>query len=144
MIKDLKKAFSITIVAMLTIWFAGCFVAIIHNMIEEKERNTYCGTITKLFSDEVSVKHGSRTDLYLIINFDNYGQKAVEVDVNTYAGKQVGQRVCFNLTNYYMDIVNINPWYVELSGIIGALGAIVLAVSILIKIGTWIYKQITS
>ena len=57
-----------------------------------------CGKIISKSNDEVNIKHGSRTDLYLNIQFENRFE-SVLVDPTTYFGNEKGEYICFNFTN---------------------------------------------
>ena len=57
-----------------------------------------CGKIISKSNDEVSIKHGSRTDLYLNVQFDNRFE-SVLVDPTTYFGNHKGEEICFNFTD---------------------------------------------
>lgn len=56
-----------------------------------------CGVVRSKSNDEVSIKHGSRTELYLNVEFEKTGFKSVLVDPTTYFKNDVGNYVCFNL-----------------------------------------------
>lgn len=62
-------------------------------------RPTYndCGEIMSKSSDEVAIKHGSRTELYLNIQFRKSGFKSMEVSPTTYFKHKVGEVICFDL-----------------------------------------------
>ena len=72
---------------------------------DERQKETrYCGIITKKSEDETKIKHGVRTELYLIVDFEKIGTKAINVDPNTYFTNNKGDAVCFKLNDY--DINN--------------------------------------
>lgn len=56
-----------------------------------------CGKVLSKGSDEVTIKYGVRTNLYLNIQFDKTGFKSQQVDPTTYFGSKVGDTKCFNL-----------------------------------------------
>lgn len=64
-----------------------------------REKHEHCGTVLETPTKERAVKHGSHTDYYLVVNFDNFGKKAIEVSPNTYYTTEIGERVCFLLEN---------------------------------------------
>lgn len=59
----------------------------------------YCGTVIKKSDEEVTIKHGTRTELYLIVNFNGIGIKSINVETNTYFTKNKGDEVCFKLSD---------------------------------------------
>lgn len=75
--------------------------------ITHKERPTFldCGVIESKSNDEVAIKHGTRTELYLNINFEKSGFKSIEVSPTTYFKNQRGERVCFNIDE------KVSAWY---------------------------------
>ena len=56
-----------------------------------------CGVVMSKSSDEIAIKNGSRTDLYLNIQFEKSGFKSINTVPTTYFGTKVGQKVCFDL-----------------------------------------------
>jgi hypothetical protein len=56
-----------------------------------------CGEIVSKSSDEVAIKHGIQTELYLNIEFDSTWFESIEVSPTTYFEHDVGERICFNL-----------------------------------------------
>lgn len=64
-----------------------------------------CGKVISKSSDEIAIKHGSRTELYLNVQFNKTGFKSVECTPTTYFGTKVGESVCFNLSE------EVSPWF---------------------------------
>ena len=56
-----------------------------------------CGIIVSKSTDEVAIKRGVSTELYLNINFHKSGFRSIEVGPTTYFKYKVGQSVCFDL-----------------------------------------------
>ncbi len=61
------------------------------------ERVSQIGTVISKSQDEITIKYGTDTELYLNIQFDNVGFKSIEVEPTTYFGSDVGERVSFGL-----------------------------------------------
>lgn len=59
--------------------------------------HTDSGTIISRSTDEVAIKHGSSTELYLNIKFDKSGFRAIKVEPTTYFKFKKGDRVSFIL-----------------------------------------------
>jgi len=80
---------------------------LIYNFISSTDKDRvdkqYCGKVVKKSDEEVTIKHGSRTDLYLIVEFDQIGLRSIEVEPNTYFTHNKGDRVCFGLNNYDLN-----------------------------------------
>lgn len=97
---------------------------------EGREESTYCGVVTHKSSDEVSIKHGSRTDLYLIVDFGEQGVRSMDVGVKTYLTNNVGDRVCFGLTNFETNKIEHPNTFEELvmliAGIIALIGGVIV------------------
>ncbi len=64
-----------------------------------ERRPTYedCGKIISKSSDEVAIKHGSKTELYLNIQFTKSGFRSVLAGPTTYFKYKVGDYICFDL-----------------------------------------------
>ena len=57
-----------------------------------------CGKVVGSSSEDRPIKHGTQTDLYLLIQFEKQGFKAQEVDPTTYYKykNKIGTKICFN------------------------------------------------
>jgi hypothetical protein len=64
-----------------------------------------CGKVISKSQDEVVIKYGTETKLYLNVQFDKEGFKAVNVSPTTYFDTKNGKRVCFDL---YLPV---SDWY---------------------------------
>lgn len=64
--------------------------------LEKSAEHEYTGVVLSKSADEVQIKHGTRTDLYLLMQFDNR-TRAIEVSPTTYLSSQVGEELIFNL-----------------------------------------------
>lgn len=87
---------------ILTIFGIAIFVFSIYSTIyfiktPHIERTNQVGTVISKSQDEVTIKNGSQTELYLNIQFDKVGFKSIEVEPTTYFGSDVGERVSFGL-----------------------------------------------
>lgn len=78
--------------------------------VSNPTRPTYldCGTIVSKSSDEVVIKYGVRTDLYLNIEFEKSGFKSINCEPTTYFSKKVGEKEWFNLFKETSNWYNIN------------------------------------
>lgn len=63
------------------------------------KESVYCGTIRSTDTKETAVKHGSQTDLYVLVDFDGIGERAIETTPTTYYTAVPGNRICFSLSN---------------------------------------------
>lgn len=89
-----------------------------------------CGKIISKSNDEVSIKHGSKTNLYLNVQFDNRFE-SVLVDPTTYFKYNKGEEVCFN----FMDKMTFKHfWNYLLFGIISLILICVIIANIIIFI----------
>lgn len=73
--------------------FSGCYFL----LAEHRPTYSDCGIIISKSNDEVAIKHGTRTELYLNIQFEQSGFRSIETEPTTYFQFQKGERVCFNL-----------------------------------------------
>lgn len=99
------------------------------------EQPTYldCGIVISKSNDEVSIKHGSKTELYLNVQFNKTGFKSIECNPTTYFSKQKGDSVCFDLNE------KTSFWY-ELNNFIGFL---VIYMMTAVSISAFIYYLVT-
>lgn len=85
----------LTIIA--TCFFIGfCIAKYIHNDFKPTITEKHCGTIVSKSNDEVAIKHGTQTQLFLNIEFDKKGFESVQVLPTTYFKHKVGERVCID------------------------------------------------
>lgn len=66
-----------------------------------------CGIVLSKSNDEIAIKHGVKTELYLNIQFNKSGFKSVNVEPTTYFSKKVNDRICFDLNesqNWWRNI----------------------------------------
>jgi hypothetical protein len=78
-----------------------------------------CGVVVSKSNDEVPIKHGSKTELYLNIQFDKSGFRSIECEPTTYFKYQKDERVCFNLrqkTSVSHIIYTLIGWVVMFIG----------------------------
>lgn len=85
---------------------------------------TDCGIVKSKSSDEVAIKHGTTTELYLNIQFDNSGFLSKNVSPTTYFSYSVGDRACFGIkknksgAHYFTCIVGYVVSYLLLCAIL--------------------------
>ena len=91
----MRKIIQIITIVILSIYGIYCAYFFIANPAHP----TYldCGTIRSKSNDEVVIKYGTKTELYLNVDFRETGFKAVEVSPTTYFQHKVGDYVCFDL-----------------------------------------------
>jgi hypothetical protein len=59
-----------------------------------------CGKVISKSNDEVIIKRGSKTNLYLNVQFKQSGFISVESNQTTYFSHNVGDNVCFYLNKH--------------------------------------------
>jgi hypothetical protein len=74
---------------------------LISNIDQNKEK-VYCGTTQGIETQLKSVKYGTRTDYYVLVNFDQIGTRLVDVNSETFYTTKPGERICFNLSNRFV------------------------------------------
>ena len=122
--EKLRKTILYVIIALAAIYFSYCAYFFIANPVHP--RYVDCGKVVSKSADEVSIKYGTETKLYLNIQFEETGFKSVECDPTTYFEFKKDEIVCFNLHQ------ETNAWYSirTLSGVV-FLGACGLAAAVL-------------
>lgn len=93
---------------------------------------TECGIVVSKSADEIVIKHGTQTELYLNIQFEKSGFKSIEVEPTLYFQKKKGDRVCFEL----VDSKNSHPVF----WICGAVLGVLMCIIILILFFTWLFN----
>ena len=108
------------------------FCAILVLIQDHYKKYQDCGIVLSKSSDEVTIKHGVRTELYLNIKFRNSGNKAIEVSPTTYFNTDVNELVCFSF--------NIEKTWEEITiFIIGAVTLGYTAFMLLIAFFWWVF-----
>lgn len=115
----LKKIVMFLTLCPLTLYLLYCFC----HFVLTKSHPIYldCGKIVSKSSDEVAIKSGSRTKLYLNVQFEKSGFRSIECNPTTYFSKNVGERSCF-----YLD-KNMGEKY-HLNNFIGMFVAMILLI----------------
>lgn len=85
----------LTFIGILILHYAGYLC--VRGFQEINSEMQHCGTVAYKSADEVQIKHGTTTELYLGVDFDDIGRKAINVSVDTYFSNKKGDRVCFTL-----------------------------------------------
>jgi len=103
----LKNIIRIITLLPLSIYLLYC----IYHFSVNNVNPTYldCGKVIAKSNDEVPIKHGVRTELYLIVNFNKSGVKSIQSNTETYFTKNVGDSVCFNLsqeTSFWYETID--------------------------------------
>lgn len=92
-----------------------------------------CGTIVSKSQDEVVIKYGTETELYLNVQFKKAGFRSVKVNPTTYFKFNVGENICFDLKaeppNEYHDfLMKVGFIFLILIGF--AIGVLIVAILI--------------
>jgi hypothetical protein len=82
-------------------------------------------------NDEVTIKRGVKTQLYLNIQFNKSGFRSIECNPTTYFSKQVGDNVCFNLEK------DTSAWYF-INNLIGLFVLVILTLIVTVLFVTWL------
>jgi hypothetical protein len=114
----IKKTIRTMVLVFVTTYLGYCVFHFLSNDVHP----TYvdCGKVISKSADEIVIKYGTKSELYLNIQFDKTGFKSIECDPTTYFSKKVGERVCFNLHK------QTNTFY-EMNGLIGFITLLGLA-----------------
>lgn len=59
-----------------------------------------CGKIVSKSNDEITIKHGTRTELYLNIQFEKDGFKSIEVEPTSYFKHKINDIVCYTFIKH--------------------------------------------
>ena len=121
--KLIKNIIRIITLVPLSLYFIYCSYFVITNFNE----NTYidCGTVISRSSDEINIKHGTKTELYLNVQFEKSGFRSIECTPTTYFSKKKGDDVCFKLNK------DTNGWQM-FNELVGFIVLFVLVILILV------------
>lgn len=121
-IEKIAKIVRISIFALIGSFLLYCVVFFWTN--PQNPEYTDCGRVVSKSQDEVVIKHGTETNLYLNVQFKNSGFKSVCVQPTTYFKTKVGEKVCFDLDK------EVSTWY----SIKYLMGIIVQAIIVLVLV----------
>ena len=75
----------------------------VKHVIHINQEKTYCGTVLSIESALRKEKHGTNTKYHLLVNFDEIGTRLVDVTPETFYTRSEGTRVCFDLSNRFVE-----------------------------------------
>ena len=87
-----------------------------------------CGIVKSKSYDDVVIKYGTKTELYLNVQFEKTGFKSIECSPTTYFSKNIGDNICFELnkdTTFQHKIISISGLL-----ILSILGSILIGIII--------------
>lgn len=93
--KDVKKIIRQGLYIITSLYIGYCVYKFIHFVYSADEIDT--GVIVSKSNDEVNIKHGTKTELYLNIQFKKEGFRSIEVDPTTYFKYETGNTVSFKI-----------------------------------------------
>lgn len=85
-----------SLIVIFCIFIGYCIATYVNNDFEPTITERHCGIIISKSNDEVAIKHGSRTQLFLNIQFNKKGFESVEVEPTTYFKYKVGECICID------------------------------------------------
>lgn len=89
------------LVLILGIIFVNANSYLVYRFQYEKEFQKeirYCGIVTYKSADQVEIKNGHDTELYLGFKNEITGELPIKVGINTYMTHKVGDEICFKLS----------------------------------------------
>ena len=102
-LKNIVRILLLTPLAMYLLYCCFHFI-----LFENRPQYLDCGTVVSRSNDEVAIKHGTQTNLYLNVQFENSGFRSIECSPTTYFSKKVGDKVCFKLDKPVSEWYHIN------------------------------------
>jgi hypothetical protein len=128
----LKNILRIILGSVTAIFLTYCTVIFFIN--PETARFTDCGKIISKSSDEVAIKHGTQTELYLNIQFEKSGFKAINVAPTDYFHYKKGENICF-------DLAEEDQIFGRLTWIIGAINLVLGGFIILFAFLNYLFTE---
>ncbi len=101
-----------------------------HSLIENYQD---CGIIRSKSTDEIAIKHGTHTELYLNIEFRKNGFRSMSVSPTTYFKHNRGESVCFDFQNRH-SISHDIKW------LVGLLTIIISIIILLVLFFKWLFN----
>lgn len=91
-----------------------------------------CGELISKSTDETIIKYGTKTELYLNVQFEKQGFKSINVDETTYFKSKKGEYMCFLFDKEIENIKRINI-------IIGCIFLIIVSFISLVLFFIWLF-----
>lgn len=134
MIKNSKIAIKIVLAMWLIVFSIYSIIYVVKTDMWVEYRD--CGQVVGSSSEDRPIKHGTQTDLYLLMKFDKQGFKAQEVGPTTYYQykDKIGTTLCFNQTDRNKEL----DGSMFLVFAFGILSIIVYGLFIIYGICTWL------
>jgi len=102
---------------------------------EHSPKYTDCGIIKSKSQDEVIIKYGTKTELFLNVEFDKAGFKSVEANPTTYFKYNIGDRICWDL-----KIPQTDNHYILM--MLGAMVVVACSIALGIYFIYWLVKNL--
>lgn len=84
-----------------------------------------CGVIVSKATDEIAIKNGSKTELYLNVQFEKSGFKSIDCEPTTYFKYKKGDNVCFNIEK------DMGKWY-NINNSVGLIVLVILTIMLVL------------
>ena len=94
-ITSIKYLFKLVFVFIIILYSVHSLIYVYIKGVEPKFLD--CGTIVSKANNEIAIKNGLSTELYLNIEFEKSGFRSVKVNHTAYFKNNIGQHVCFYL-----------------------------------------------
>ncbi len=95
--EEVKKVLRYGVITMSTLFVLYCIYRFVQNDFQVRKQEKHCGKIVSKSNDEIAIKYGSSTRLFLNVNFGDVF-RSVEVEPTTYFKFEVGESICINET----------------------------------------------
>jgi len=125
----MKKIVRTLTLIVISTYLLYCCYHVITNEANPRYRD--CGEVISKGNDEVAIKHGTKTLLYLNINFEKSGFRSIKCDPTTYFSHEKGDFVCFKL----LEDVSI---YHELNYVVGIFVLVILGCILIFYFATYL------
>lgn len=129
---SIKNIVRFIVIAPISLYLLYCVEHFIFTPIHPKY--TDCGKIISKSNDEVAIKHGNRTELYLNIQFNKSGFKSIKVNPTTYFKNKVGETICFDLD------IDISLWYF-ICNMLGLFVICMLALILIVQLAIYLIEE---
>lgn len=99
----------------------------VYHLLSNEYNPTFldCGIVISRSTDEIAIKHGSKTELYLNVQFKKSGFKSINCEPTTYFKYKKGDNVCFNIDK------DMGKWY-NINNSVGLIVLVILTIMLVL------------
>ena len=137
-----KDIFDLVLVGLLVILINGLAYRPYQSFLFENTKKLYCGNVVDINTKLANVKHGTKTEYFLLVNFDNLGNRLIEVNAETFYTHEAGNRICLELSNRFVTKESKLSLFEAVILSIAFLLDIILGIALTVYVFTFVYYSL--